>query len=50
LDQAITKSACASFIDRSMAARNYAKIIQKCPDVRDLEKRIGRWLFTGAQR
>ncbi len=32
------------------AARNYAKIIQNCPEVRDLEERIGRWLITGDHR
>ena len=32
------------------AARNYTKIIQNCPEVRDLEERISRWLMTGAQR
>jgi hypothetical protein len=34
----------------SEAARNYAKIIQNCPEVRDLEERIGRWLITGAHK
>jgi hypothetical protein len=32
------------------AARNYAKILQNCPEVRDLEGRIRRWIEATAQR
>jgi hypothetical protein len=34
----------------SEAARNYPKIIQNCPEVRDLEERIGQWLTGAAHR
>jgi hypothetical protein len=32
------------------AARNYPKIRQNCPEVRDLEERIRRWIAITAQR
>jgi hypothetical protein len=32
------------------AARNYAKVRQNCPEVRDLEERIRRWIAATAQR
>ena len=32
------------------AARNYAKIRQNCPEIRDLEGRIRRWIEATAQR
>jgi hypothetical protein len=32
------------------AARNYAKVRQNCPEVRELEDRIGRWIAAPSQR
>jgi hypothetical protein len=32
------------------AARNYAKVLQNCPEVRDLEGRIRRWIAATARR
>jgi hypothetical protein len=32
------------------AARNYGKVRQNCPEIRDLEERIRRWIAATAQR
>jgi hypothetical protein len=32
------------------AARNYAKVRQNCPEVRELEERIRRFITPGTQR